>query len=107
MCSNLTFVSFISEFVSLSYEKIDLENDSNLNNKCAGIFNTFFGIGFAVAPNVSGFLIDFRSFQFACSMMAAMNVFLALVFFVYFIVFKRCYKKNDKEIEKEKLDKLF
>lgn len=91
--ANMVFVCFMPELVDICTNKTGEKNNDLLNDKISGVFGAFFCLGFFFAPIYSGIVNQLVSFRVSCTSSAGIDIIIAIVYALMFIVFRSRFDK--------------
>lgn len=87
------FVPLLTEIIAAVQEKEGMGENPILNDKCTGLFNTFFGIGSILAPTCGGLITGAYGFRATCDVMA-ISAFVFAFIYLAAITIPACLEKK-------------
>ena len=84
--ASMVIVVYLPELVSMAQSKLRYEITSVMQDKLSGTFNSFFSLGFFLAPIISGFLKETYSYSFSCAIMVCVDLVVFFMLFFYFVL---------------------
>ena len=86
------FIPSLSEMMESANERFADHDEREINNMCAGIFNSFIGVGYLVAPLYGSAAVELTGFRSAMDITACFDIVFALSYFILAGGYKAFYR---------------